>query len=157
MLRSISPFDGSLVAEHPTLSDAELEAAVALASDQWRILRRFGSDDLSGRRRALERLSDELAADLPELATMAAREMGRPYAQAAEEMKKCVQACRLVASRLEGWLAPELVTSAGPYASIASATTRRRAARACGWAAAEERRADCSRRCSASSGWAGRS
>jgi succinate-semialdehyde dehydrogenase/glutarate-semialdehyde dehydrogenase len=122
MLRSLSPFDGSLVAEHPTLTDAELEAAVALAADQWRIVRRFGSDDLSGRRRALERLSDELAADLPELATMAAREMGRPYAQAAEEMKKCVQACRLVASRLEGWLAPELVTSAGPYASIASAT-----------------------------------
>jgi succinate-semialdehyde dehydrogenase/glutarate-semialdehyde dehydrogenase len=122
MLRSISPFDGTLVAEHPTLSDDELEAAVALASDHSRLVRRYGSDDLASRRRALERLSDELASDIPELATLAAREMGRPYAQAVEELKKCVQACRLVASRLEGWLAPERVVSSGPYASIASAT-----------------------------------
>jgi len=122
MLRSLSPFDGSLVAEHPTLSDAELEAAVALAHDHSRLVRRYGSGDLASHRRALERLSDELASDIPELATLAAREMGRPYAQAAEEMKKCVQACRLVASRLEGWLAPERVVSSGPYASIASAT-----------------------------------
>lgn len=122
MLRSISPFDGTLVAEHPTLSDDEREAKVAEAFQHWRLVRRYGSDDLASRRRALERLSDELASDLPELATLAAREMGRPYAQAVEEVKKCVQACRLVASRMEDWLAPERVVSSGPYASIASAT-----------------------------------
>ena len=126
MLRSLSPFDGSLVAEHPIFTEAELEAAVALAHDHSRLVRRYGSGDLASHRRALERLSDELASDIPELATLAAREMGRPYAQAVEEVKKCVQACRLVASRLEGWLAPERVTSAGPYASIASATVNRR-------------------------------
>lgn len=122
MLRSISPFDGTLVAEHSTLSDDELEAKVAEAFQHWRLERTFGSGDLPSRRRALERLSDELATDLPELVTMAAREMGRPYAQAVEEVKKCVQACRLVASRMEDWLAPERVVSSGPYASIASAT-----------------------------------
>ena len=112
MLRSLSPFDGSLVAEHPIFTEAELEAAVALAHDHSRLVRRYGSGDLASHRRALERLSDELASDIPELATLAAREMGRPYAQAVEEVKKCVQACRLVASRREGWLAPERVTSA---------------------------------------------
>ena len=128
MLRSISPFDGSVVTEHPTLSDDELEAKVAEAFQQWRLVRRHGSDDLPARKRSLERLGDELDTNIAELASLAAREMGRPYAQGVEEVKKCVQACRLVAARLEGWLAPELVTAAsGPFATVATATVTPRA------------------------------
>lgn len=128
MLRSISPFDGSVVTEQPTLSDAELEQEVAEAFQFWRNERAFGSDDLASRRQAIERLADELTGTGPRLAGLAAREMGRPYSQGLEEVKKCVQACRLVASRLEGWLAPEVVTAAaGPHASIASATVTPRA------------------------------
>lgn len=123
MLRSISPFDGSVVTELPALSDTQLEQRVEEAFQSWRLCRRFGSDNLETRRRALLRLGDELAGHTDALAALAAREMGRPHAQGVEEVKKCVQACRLMADRLEGWLAPERVTSdAGPYASIRAAT-----------------------------------
>lgn len=123
MLRSISPFDGSIVTQQATLTEDELEAALERASQGWRFQRRFGNDDLRERVRSLERLADALDTDHDTLASLAAREMGRPYGQAVEEVKKCVLACRLVASRLEGWLAPEQVTqAAGPFASVAMAS-----------------------------------
>lgn len=127
MLRSISPFDGTLVFEHPTLTDDAVDAAVERATTAWRSQHRVGSDDLRSRVRALERLADALDTDHATLASLAAREMGRPYAQAVEEVQKCVLACRLVATRLEGWLAPEHVSkAAGPLASIDAASVTAR-------------------------------
>ncbi len=94
MFKSINPATGDAFAEHPALTDSEVEARLAKAAAFYREWRATSYDT---RTALLERIADAFDADRQALAEMAVREMGKTLKSAIAEVEKCASGFRYYA------------------------------------------------------------
>jgi succinate-semialdehyde dehydrogenase / glutarate-semialdehyde dehydrogenase len=109
-LKSIDPATGETLASYPEHSDEEVAGFVEAAHQAFLSWRRHS---FGGRAAPLERAADILEQRAPELAELAAREMGKPVAAGRGEATKCAWACRHYAENASAYLAPEEVETDG--------------------------------------------
>ena len=108
--RSIDPSTGSLLAEHPAHTPAEVEQLLATAhaaSVRWRTI------PLDERVAGLAALADVFERDVEQLALLLTSEMGKPLGQARAEVMKCVDGIRYYVANAERFLAPRAVEGLG--------------------------------------------
>ena len=108
--RSIDPSTGSLLAEHPAHTPAEVEQLLATAhaaSVRWH------TTPLDERVAGLAALADVFERDVEQLALLLTSEMGKPLGQARAEVMKCVDGIRYYVANAERFLAPRAVEGLG--------------------------------------------
>ena len=94
MFKSIDPATGETFAEHPELTDAQVEERLARAASFYREWRMTSYDE---RTALLAKIADAFEADTRVLAEMAVREMGKTLKSAIAEVEKCVSGFRYYA------------------------------------------------------------
>ncbi|MBC7447390.1 MAG: aldehyde dehydrogenase family protein [Hymenobacteraceae bacterium] len=107
--QSLNPATGVLVASFAPHTPAQLESYVAAAT---RAAGAWATTPLPIRAAAVGVLADRLLARVPELARLAALEMGKPLAQGRAEVEKCAATCRYFAAQGPALLADESLPSA---------------------------------------------
>ena len=115
MFTSINPATGATIATYPELSPAEVEACLAAAAAgfrQWR------TTTLADRSALLERLAAAYERHEERLARMATLEMGKTYASALAEVRKCVTGFRYYAAHGPAMLAPRTTALAAGSAEV---------------------------------------
>ena len=80
----IDPTSGDSLATYPTLSDDELQAAVAKSADAYE---RWSATSIDDRIRIIGEVSELHAARSRQLADIIGREMGKPVTQALGEVE----------------------------------------------------------------------
>ena len=104
-LRSLNPATDALVAEYAVMSEAEVDDALARATEaqaQW-----SRTTDFEARAAVLTRAAEGLEADREALAALMTAEMGKPIAQGRSEVDKCAWVCRYYARNAASQLASE--------------------------------------------------
>ncbi len=109
MFKSIDPATGEVFAEHPEMTDAEVEASLARAASFYRTWR---ATDYDERTALLSAIADAFEADARVLAEMAVREMGKTLKSAIAEVEKCVSGFRYYAEHGPALLADTEVAMA---------------------------------------------
>lgn len=108
VLRSIDPATGALLAEHPVISDRQLDAALDAAVAAFQGWRRT---PVAERAAALRALGAQLRAERERHARLITAEMGKPIAEARAELEKCAWACDHYADEGPRYLAAERVAA----------------------------------------------
>ena len=108
--RSIDPTSGTLLAEHPAHSAADVERLLATAHAAYVAWR---GTPVEERTALLDAFADVLARDVEPLALLLTSEMGKPLAQARAEVNKCVDGIRYYVANTERFLAPRPVDGLG--------------------------------------------
>ncbi|MDQ2868398.1 MAG: NAD-dependent succinate-semialdehyde dehydrogenase [Verrucomicrobiota bacterium] len=103
-----NPVTGKLVREFAAQSPAQIESALARASDAFVKHRRSSFAERSAK---LNRAADILEADKERLARMITLEMGKLLREARAEIEKCASGCRFYAEHAEGFLREQIVSS----------------------------------------------
>ncbi|WP_448609328.1 NAD-dependent succinate-semialdehyde dehydrogenase [Geodermatophilus sp. URMC 60] len=103
---TVNPATGERLAEHPTFSDADIDAALdrAAASQEGWAARPYPE-----RAAVLRRAAEVLRAEVDDLALLVTREMGKPLAESRAEVEKCALACDYYAEHAGAFLADEPV------------------------------------------------
>src|SRR3546814_9541291 len=104
MFTSINPATGEKIGVYEELTSAETEAKLNKAAStfqQWR------TTTLSERAELLGNIADQFDANKDRLARMATQEMGKTYASAIAEVKKCVAGFRHYARNGPAMLEPQ--------------------------------------------------
>lgn len=114
-IRSIDPRTGDVLATYPAAEEAEIERCLYQAT---RAARQWGALPFSERAKVLRALADGLEARLERHAETITSEMGKPIAQARQEVQKCAWTCRYFAEQGESLLAPERIGLDRAKASI---------------------------------------
>lgn len=105
-IATINPTTGETLETFAALTDAELEAKLALAAQAFRRHRRT---PFAGRAAKMARAADILEAEKEDLARTMTTEMGKPFTAAIAEAEKCARACRYYVEHAEALLADEEV------------------------------------------------
>lgn len=100
-MQSINPTIGALIATHNELSEAELEAKLALAVAAFASWRETSFAERADRMR---RLTDVLRVEGARLSKIMTEEMGKPIKQANAEIEKCVSVCEYYAEHAQAFL-----------------------------------------------------
>lgn len=100
-MQSINPTTGNIIATHNELSEAELEAKLALASAAFASWRETSFAERSERMR---RLADVLRVEGSRLSKIMTEEMGKPIKQADAEIEKCALVCEYYAEHAQAFL-----------------------------------------------------
>jgi succinate-semialdehyde dehydrogenase/glutarate-semialdehyde dehydrogenase len=103
----VDPSTGETVKEYPTISDADLEAAIGRADEAHRGWGRTSS--VAERAALLSRVGELHVERRDELARIIVREMGKPYAQADGEVEFCGAIYQFYADHADEFLADEPV------------------------------------------------
>ncbi len=103
MPTQVNPATGEEGTTFPALTDEQIEAKLAKASETFRSWR---TTDLSTRTDLLIRIADQFAAQKESLAGIITAEMGKPITQARAEIDKCEKAFRFYAKNGPPMLAP---------------------------------------------------
>ena len=106
VMKSTNPATGEVMAEHETLTDAELEERLAKAADRFRSYRHTSLED---RQRWMRRSADLLESEKRKWGELMTREMGKPINAAIAEAEKCAWVCRYYADHAGEFLADEPV------------------------------------------------
>jgi succinate-semialdehyde dehydrogenase / glutarate-semialdehyde dehydrogenase len=93
--RAINPATGELLAHHPTATDALVEDALTAAAAAYTA---WSSKSLEARAEGLNRAADLFAQRVDELAQMATLEVGKPLAEARDEVQFTVDIFRYYAT-----------------------------------------------------------
>jgi len=104
MITSISPTNGSVLAEYDETSAADVQRHIDKAAA---LQRQWGQTDISERAVPMSKMADLLESHRDELALMMTDEMGKPLAQSRAEVDKCAWVCRHYAENTERILRPE--------------------------------------------------
>ena len=115
LYRSLNPATEELVAEFPTATDREVDAALSRADAVFRAWRRT---PFAERCAVNERLADLLEEQAEDLAALMALEMGKPLAQGVAEARKCAWVARHYAETAEESLRPRRYPSDGSDAYV---------------------------------------
>ncbi|WP_405069049.1 aldehyde dehydrogenase family protein [Kribbella sp. NBC_01510] len=108
MIASINPASGEELVTFDAYDADRVDAmltAAAVAQGNWRWT------EVSERTDLLTALADTLRSRKPELAALITSEVGKPLTEAVAEIEKCAITCEYYASRAEGFLAAETVTT----------------------------------------------
>ncbi|MCI0425017.1 MAG: NAD-dependent succinate-semialdehyde dehydrogenase [Actinobacteria bacterium] len=108
MISSISPTDGSLLAEYEETTPTELIHHIETAG---RLQQEWEHVSLEDRAAPMRRLAELLDASREELAVLMADEMGKPMAQGRAEVDKCAWVCRHYAEETERILADDHIVT----------------------------------------------
>jgi len=114
-IRSVDPRSGAVLATYKAASEAETERCLARAE---RAARRWAAVPFAERGQLLRAVADGLEARLDEHAHSITREMGKPIAQARQEVRKCAWACRYFAEHGERLLAVETVPTEAHWSGV---------------------------------------
>lgn len=106
MISSISPTDGSVVAEYEETSKEDVQRHIEEAAT---LQREWEQVSIEERARPMMRMAELLESNRDELAKLMADEMGKPIAQGAGEVDKCAWVCRHYAENAERILADEMI------------------------------------------------
>lgn len=108
MLISINPYSGEKIAEHDTLDTAQCDAAIRAAStaaQTWRLT------SFAERAAVLTKVAASLREMKTELASMMAKEMGKPIKEGGPEVEKAAWCAEHYAEYAETYLAREEIPS----------------------------------------------
>lgn len=108
MMRSINPYDGSVVAEVPLWRDELVTAAIDEVADrvpQWQ------ATSIEQRCDHLRKIAVQLRSEKQTLATLISREMGKLIGEAEAEVEKCAWVCDYYADEGPGFLQDETIES----------------------------------------------
>ncbi|MGH8946754.1 MAG: NAD-dependent succinate-semialdehyde dehydrogenase [Acidimicrobiia bacterium] len=103
MIRSVSPYDGRVIAEYEETGPEQVASAIETAA---RLQREWEDTPIAERARPMARLAEVLEQTRDDLAALMADEMGKPLAQGLGEVDKCAWVCRHYAESTEEILAP---------------------------------------------------
>ncbi|BBX32439.1 aldehyde dehydrogenase [Mycolicibacterium mageritense DSM 44476 = CIP 104973] len=103
---TINPATDEPLHHYPVLTDADIEQALAETHATGLMWRRVAVEE---RARLLGTVADALDARRLELAALVTAEMGKPVAEAAAEVDKCVWQCRQYAEDGASYLQPESI------------------------------------------------
>ncbi len=110
-IASVNPANGKLLHSFDEAGAAEIEIALALAEETFRIWRRVGFAVRAAKMRRAAEILEEDKRRFGEIMTL---EMGKPIGAAIAEVEKCASVCRYYAEHAEAFLAPqEVATDAG--------------------------------------------
>ena len=108
MIASVNPASGETLREFAALTASEIESKLAAAERAFQHHRRTSFAD---RAQWMQRAADILEAEIDALARTTTLEMGKLLSASAEEVAKCVRACRYYAENAERFLAAQRVQS----------------------------------------------
>ena len=112
---TINPANGETVRTFAALTDAELEAKLALADSAFQVHKSQSFEERAGK---LEAAANILESEVDRLAWLMTLEMGKPMEQARAEAKKCAEGCRYYAKNAVRLLADEPVPDAKGRAHV---------------------------------------
>jgi succinate-semialdehyde dehydrogenase / glutarate-semialdehyde dehydrogenase len=107
-IATINPATGETIKTFPALSEAEIEAKLALAIETFHAERKTS---FAERARRMMKAAEILDWDKEKFATLMTLEMGKPYKAAVAEAVKCTTGCRYYAENAEKLLADELINT----------------------------------------------
>jgi succinate-semialdehyde dehydrogenase / glutarate-semialdehyde dehydrogenase len=107
-LVTYNPATGAQLAEYPTFSDADVDAALTGAADAQRD---WAARPLADRAPVLRRVAAILREERDDLALLVTREMGKPLVEARAEVEKCATTCDYYADNAAAFLADEAVAT----------------------------------------------
>ncbi|WP_298585549.1 NAD-dependent succinate-semialdehyde dehydrogenase [uncultured Kocuria sp.] len=108
--RSVDPATGRVLAEHPTATDAEVQEALAGADAAFREWR---SRPIAERAAVAARVGALFAERVEELAAIITEEMGKPLAEAREEVEFCAEIFGYFADQGPALAADQPITASG--------------------------------------------
>ncbi len=107
-IATVDPTTGDVLETFQPVTDRELEERLALAA---RGAAEWASTDIGTRARTLITAAELLEGELPDIAFVLTKEMGKPFAQAKGEVAKCAAALRWFAEHGPAMLADEPVAT----------------------------------------------
>ena len=108
MLKSINPFDQSLLGEYPELNENALEKKLDTAIQTFRQWRK---ESFAQRASLMKKAGDVLRSKKSGYAEIISREMGKVLKEAEAEIEKCASACDFFAERAEDFLKDQVIPS----------------------------------------------
>lgn len=106
MIKSINPFDQSLLAEYPLMSEKDIDARLANADLTFRSWRHTSFGERS---KLMLHAAGVLEKNKDQYARTIALEMGKVLPEALAEVQKCADACRYFAEHAEEFLKTEQI------------------------------------------------
>ena len=113
VVTTVNPVDGSLLAEYPAMTPADVEAALEATADAARV----AVGPVARRVELLRALADHLRAQTERYAALVTAEMGKPLAEARGEVAKSALTADWYAASSAALLAPRRSRSTLPQAS----------------------------------------
>jgi succinate-semialdehyde dehydrogenase/glutarate-semialdehyde dehydrogenase len=110
MLRSIHPYNQSLVAEFPLMSAGEVAQKIERSSVAFKSWRKTSFEERS---RLMKRAGEILRQNKNEYARLITQEMGKILPEAVAEIEKCAGGCDYFAQESPRFLADTLITTEG--------------------------------------------
>jgi succinate-semialdehyde dehydrogenase/glutarate-semialdehyde dehydrogenase len=110
-----NPATGKVIAEHPSFSAAEVEAALAEAQagyESWSAM------SFAERKLLMTRAAELLESEIPAVAELMTSEMGKTFASAKGEAAKCAMNMRYYADHAEEMLTEQIVKTTGSRSGI---------------------------------------
>jgi succinate-semialdehyde dehydrogenase/glutarate-semialdehyde dehydrogenase len=110
-----NPATGKVIAEHPSFSAAEVEAALAEAQagyESWSAM------SFAERKLLMTRAAELLESEIPAVAELMTSEMGKTFASAKGEAAKCALNMRYYADHAEEMLTEQIVKTTGSRSGI---------------------------------------
>ncbi|PLX22856.1 MAG: succinate-semialdehyde dehydrogenase [Salinivirgaceae bacterium] len=103
-IKSINPFDETLIANYDQVSAAELEQLLDKSIDQWNEWR---GEHFSKKQDLLLEVANLLRSRKDQLAALITREVGKIISESKAEIEKCAWVCEYYAENAERFLLPE--------------------------------------------------
>ena len=110
-----NPTTGLTIAEYPTLDAAGREELLARADDAYR---QWRTTSFAERALLMHRAAELLEGEVPVVAEMMSREMGKTFAAAKGEVSKCAMTMRYFADRAEEMLRDEVMASSASKSGV---------------------------------------
>ena len=106
--KSINPFDRSVFAEHPLMTEQQLDQALQLSAQAFAAWRKSSFEERS---QLLTNLAEVLRSGKEGYALTIAMEMGKVLQEARNEVEKCAVACEFYAANGEALLKDEVIVT----------------------------------------------
>lgn len=106
MLRSVNPFDQSVIGEFPEDDAQTIQKKIATAAETFRSWKRV---NFSQRASLMKNAGDRLRSNKDKYATIISKEMGKVLREAEGEIEKCANACDYFAEQAEGFLKDQVI------------------------------------------------
>lgn len=108
MLKSVNPFDQSLLGEYPELDERSIDGKLETAAKTFRSWRK---ENFAHRASLMKKAGNLLRSDKRKYAEIISREMGKVLREAEAEIEKCAGACDFFADHAEGFLKDQIINT----------------------------------------------
>ena len=112
---SVNPTTGEINSSYEDHTPAEVDALIALAAERARLWR---ATSMIERTRLMTSAAELLEGEVPVIAEVLSREMGKTFAAAKGEVSKCAMTMRFYAEHAPEMLAPRVITSSASRSEV---------------------------------------